>query len=260
MEIHQISSQIYIMKDCVGSQSVLVVGEEKALVFDTCCGLEKLQSIIFSITHLPLIVLASHGHFDHIGGSYQFDQVYISNKDRSILEKYDEALLNNWLKEMSPTFDQTIDFGFPNWNQLVDINFDEFDLGNLKGNIVALPGHSLGSIGVFFPKLKLLLAGDALAPIMCLNFDNHGTLKQQLDTLYHVAALDFDGFITGHSLMVYSKDVIHQMIYCLENCRDQRFYQYQYPQPPYSTGWFYLDYHEDIPIGLIVENKDDIDL
>ena len=81
------------------------------------------------------------------------------------------------------------------------MDFDEFDLGNLVGKIINLPGHTKGSIGIYFPKLKLILAGDALSPIMCLIFKNHGDRMDQLHTLEYVNSLEFNSLIEKFNLL-----------------------------------------------------------
>lgn len=48
---------------------------------------------------------------------------------------------------------------------------DELDLGGRRLVCVALPGHTVGSVGYLCPGLGVLLSGDAVTPIMCLCFE-----------------------------------------------------------------------------------------
>ena len=66
------------------------------------------------------------------------------------------------------------DYDSNEFRQVKDLDFDRFTLGNIEGIVVEMPGHTRGSVGVYLPELKLLLCGDALTPIMCLFFMNHG--------------------------------------------------------------------------------------
>ena len=59
----------------------LIIGKNKALVLDTGYGISSLKEEIKKITSLPLIVIDSHGHMDHTGGNYEFDEFYIHSAD-----------------------------------------------------------------------------------------------------------------------------------------------------------------------------------
>lgn len=252
----KLTEQLYMFHDRVDCYANLVIGKKKALLFDTTCGLDDLKSAVEEITSLPIIVIASHGHFDHIGGSRQFETVYLSSKDRNILNLYDDVLLNRWMKEMCPDMEGDISFSCKGWKNIKDLNFTQIDLGEVHCDIVSLPGHSKGSVGVFIKEWRLMLSGDALSPIMCLIFQNHDTKEVQLETLHYVASLDFDYYLTSHSDKLMPKQLIDRMIHCIENSKGKRHHAYQYPKPPYSKGYFYLDSLEDEPVGLIVEKEE----
>ncbi len=243
----KINDRVYLLKDRFDSYCILIVGSEKALLFDTGCGPDDLKAAVLEITPLPLLVIVSHGHFDHVGGSGQFDKVYISKNDRNIVENYDQNVLREWV--------QAPDLSFNDFRQMTDLDFDSFSLGDIKGEIIPLPGHSAGSVGIFLPKLRLLLSGDALSPIMSMIFANHGTTEEQLQTIARVQALDFDHFITGHSEKLYEKALLTQMADCLTNLGRKRFHKYKYPRPPYNEGYFYVHSFRPYPIGLILSEN-----
>ena len=50
------------------AMAFLIPGEERALLLDTCVGLLNIREVAESLTDLPITVLNSHDHFDHIGG------------------------------------------------------------------------------------------------------------------------------------------------------------------------------------------------
>lgn len=155
---------------------------------------------------------------------------------------------------MCPETKEDISFGSDGWKSIKDLDFDFIDLGNLHGDILSLPGHSEGSIGIYIREWKLLLSGDALTPIMCLIFLNHGSKETQLQMLEMVNRLDFSHYLTSHSDIMYSKSLIQRMIDCIRHSEGKRHYAYQYPKPPYSKGYFYLNSLEEEPVGLIVED------
>ena len=227
--VKKISDRVFVLKDSFDCCASLVIGSKGALLFDTGCGVDDMREAATGLTQLPFIVVASHGHFDHIGGSRFFDEVYMSDKDMCIIDGREH---------------------------IRPLTASRILLGDIEGEIIPLPGHSKGSVGVLFPELRLLLGGDALEPVMSLIFRNHGDRFEQRDTLTKVMDLEFDSFLTSHSDKLFSKSIIPGMIRCIDNCEDKRFHQYRYPKPPYSEGWIYVDSVEDEPVGLIISDEE----
>jgi Metallo-beta-lactamase superfamily len=55
--------------------SYLIVGTGRALMFDTGIGLVPIRPVVEQLTRLPVEVLNSHTHFDHVGGNAEFDRI-----------------------------------------------------------------------------------------------------------------------------------------------------------------------------------------
>ena len=54
----------------------LIVGEKQALLFDTGMGINGLKKVIAQLTKLPIILLNSHTHNDHVGDNWEFSTIY----------------------------------------------------------------------------------------------------------------------------------------------------------------------------------------
>lgn len=265
MEVVKVMEQLYVLRDVGGCCANLVVGKERALLFDTCCGVEDLRAAVEEITKLPLLVIASHGHFDHVGGSGQFKEVYLGEEDFRILERYDAATPEGWRRDIAESAAQKgerlrllADAPEPSreWKGIRPLTFTEFDLGEMPCQVVPLPGHSAGSAGVLIKPLSLLLSGDALTPVMCMNFFGHMPQEVQLDTLLRVKELGFSRYLTSHHDVLFEKSMVDRLIGCMERSRDGRFHRYQYPYPPYAKGAIYVDSLEGEPVALILEEGD----
>src|SRR5271165_1537197 len=61
--------------------SYLILGKDKALLFDTGMGISDIHRVVTELTKLPVIVLNSHTHNDHVGGNWQFDTIYSMDTD-----------------------------------------------------------------------------------------------------------------------------------------------------------------------------------
>jgi len=77
-EVYRVSEGVFAFVEPRQFQeaiSYLILGSERALMFDTGMGLFPLRVVAERLTALPVDVLNSHTHFDHVGGNAEFDRV-----------------------------------------------------------------------------------------------------------------------------------------------------------------------------------------
>ena len=55
--------------------SYLIVGSRSAVLFDTGIGVVPIRPVAEELTRLPITVINSHSHYDHVGGNAEFDRV-----------------------------------------------------------------------------------------------------------------------------------------------------------------------------------------
>lgn len=206
------NDNLYQIKDSLGVLSTLVIGEKKALLLDTCYGIGNLKEEVEKITKLPLIVVNSHGHMDHCSGNYQFDNVYINSKDVKLCREHNDVNMkqNNIerakkLNVLPENFD--IDkYLISGCGKLNEINVGtKINLGNLIINVVAMEGHTQGSIGLYIKNWKLLLVSDAACPFVWLFFDESTSVSTYIKMLERTLKLDFDNFLVGHGAKMYER-------------------------------------------------------
>ena len=53
----------------------LLCGTEKAVFIDTGLGVGNIREIVDSLTSLPVTVMTTHVHWDHIGGHRYFEKI-----------------------------------------------------------------------------------------------------------------------------------------------------------------------------------------
>jgi glyoxylase-like metal-dependent hydrolase (beta-lactamase superfamily II) len=149
----------------------LMVGKKRALEFDTGMGISDIKKVIGELTKLPVIVLNSHTHDDHVGGNWQFDTVY--GMDTDFTRKNAQGSREDAQAEIAP--DQicgTLPKGFDSktyatkpWKTTAYIHDgEEFDLGGRTIEIVATPGHTPDAISLIDRARGLLFTGDTYYP------------------------------------------------------------------------------------------------
>lgn len=84
----EIAPKVYMINEFNVADCYLLVGTERALLIDMGVGLGNLRAFVQRLTGgLPLDVVATHGHVDHIGGRGQFPRVFVQAEDVGIVGK-----------------------------------------------------------------------------------------------------------------------------------------------------------------------------
>jgi len=65
-----------------GVHSYLILGEDRAGLIDSGCGIVDLAAAVRDLTDLPLTLLNTHAHWDHAGANYQFEERRIHRRER----------------------------------------------------------------------------------------------------------------------------------------------------------------------------------
>lgn len=217
--IYPINNHIYQIKDPMGVLTTLVVGQKQALLVDTAYGIGDLKSLVTSLTSLPLIVINSHGHMDHSGGNYQFDEVLINEKDFELcqahnsLEKRNENIETAIKNNILPFNFEINSYLTQRAGNLKILNTKIFDLGGLTIKIVNLQGHTKGSIGFLLVEDNLLITTDAICPWVWLFLEESTSVKVYIETLKYALTLPFTDFLLGHgSGQVMPKKIINEYL------------------------------------------------
>lgn len=137
----------------------LIVGGERALLFDTGPGLRDITPVVASLTDRPVMALLSHLHFDHTGNFHRFADTALA--DLPILRACEKDGLFHAPEEMflgSYENMRWVPMPIRHWWPLGH----RIDLGGRTLDIIATPGHSPESISLLDRDLGILLAADFL--------------------------------------------------------------------------------------------------
>ena len=138
---YQINDHIYQLKDPMGVLTTLIIGNEKALLIDTAYGIGNLKKEIENLTTLPLIVINSHGHMDHSGGNFQFDEVFIDKRDLEL------CILHNNFKKRNDNIETATK------NNILPDNFEE----NINKLLIQPNSETLNTLNNMVEKLRKIL-------------------------------------------------------------------------------------------------------
>ena len=146
-----------------------VRGRDRDLLFDSGLGHVSLRRHVPLVTERPLIAVASHTHFDHIGCHHEFPDRAVHSAEAEILSnpKNDLTLADRYatdemfIRQPEGWDADTYKIEPAPAGRLLQ-HGDIVDLGNRAFEVVHTPGHSPGGIGLFEAKTGIFLSGDII--------------------------------------------------------------------------------------------------
>lgn len=192
VKITQLNDHIWLMDDNHEATGYLVVGSRKALVIDTMNGHEDIHAIVRTITPLPILVVNTHGHCDHIYGNIDFDRAFINPADLPLATQHCSF----------PDFKAACAKGGYSMPPFLPIKGgDRINLGGLTLDIFDLPGHTPGSILLLLREDRILFTGDAINHHLWLQLDESLPLQECLNNLDALSYLEYhaDKILHGHA-------------------------------------------------------------
>ena len=149
----------------------LIVGRKQALLFDTGMGISDIRRLTAELTKLPIIVLNSHTHDDHVGDNWQFTTVYGMDTDftrKNALGSRDDAQAEITPDQICGTLPKGFDpknYATKPWTITAYIHDgSRFDLGGRTIEVIATPGHTPDAISLIDRANGLLFTGDTYYP------------------------------------------------------------------------------------------------
>jgi glyoxylase-like metal-dependent hydrolase (beta-lactamase superfamily II) len=202
-----------------------VPGRDADLLVDTGLGVASLLAYAQDLfAGRRVIAVATHYHFDHVGGLHEFDERVIHSSEAAIIE--DPARVGGWLRfdrdpDAGPLdveeagyvlpadgellvalpaagFDRDAFSVVPCSATLTVDDGDVIDLGDRAFEVLHLPGHSPGSIGLWDDGAGVLFSGDAVYDGPLLDSNANSDIVAYCDTMRRLAALPVQVVHGGH--------------------------------------------------------------
>lgn len=162
-----------------------VRGRDRDLVIDTGMGIANLYEASQHLFDKALSAVATHTHLDHVGSLHEFDDRIVHSLEAETLTRPSDnfsmlrdehspemiASLERAGYEVGPTYITALPHAAFNLSEFrcpaapatrLVSEGDVIDLGDRVLEILHLPGHSPGSIGLWEERTGILFSGDAL--------------------------------------------------------------------------------------------------
>ena len=189
VNVKEINPHVFLLDESGESTGYLVVGKEKAVVIDTMNGEEDLQALVRTITQLPVMVINTHGHCDHVTGNAYFEEAWIHPDDLELAKTH-------------MNFDGIVEFYKEKGLKILPFHFVQdgeiIDLGGCSLEVISLPGHTHGGILLLLKEDRILFTGDSInrhlwmqledslpMEVFAENLDKIMYLKDEADIILH---------------------------------------------------------------------------
>lgn len=183
----------YLIGEPMHVNSYLIVGSERAVLFDTGVGVENIRTTVETLTDKPVLAVNSHHHFDHVGGNEYFDDLAIHRLGAELVQRGPtrSQLLNYWagfadyfaeyqvframdaalfqvlapemqMRSLPKHFDVTAPRFTPSIPTRLLEDGEMLNLGDRQLEVLHTPGHSVDSICLFEKASQTLFTGDTI--------------------------------------------------------------------------------------------------
>jgi glyoxylase-like metal-dependent hydrolase (beta-lactamase superfamily II) len=155
-----------------GVTSFLIAGSGRAVLFDSGLGVASIGDVVRRLTSLPVTVLNSHTHFDHVGGNREFadvrnlDDPYSAASARGEVADAVRSYASGTLAEDRvcgplPAGVTSRVYEMPTWQVSAQVRDGEvLDLGGRRLEVLRTPGHTPDSLSLIDRANGLLFTGD----------------------------------------------------------------------------------------------------
>lgn len=206
--------------------SYLLIGETHALLIDTGLGIGNIKAEVHSLTDLPVKVVTTHVHWDHIGGHRFFNDISVHEGDAEWLKNGlaipIDMIRNSVVQEpfnakLPEEFDinkYTVYTGKPT---KILIDNDIIDIGSRKIKVLHTPGHSPGHICLLEEDKGYLFTGDLIYLGTLYAFypsTNPALFKQSVDRISRLN--NIKKILPSHNDLNVSTDIIQKVKYAFE--------------------------------------------
>ncbi len=183
----------------------LLCGTDNAVLIDTGLGVSDIKKVVTDLTLLPVTVVTTHVHWDHIGGHKYFDNIAVHEAEREWLSDQFpiplQAVKHNLICKPCEFPKEFVIDDYQLYRGTPDIVFrdgDSFDLGNRQLTVIHTPGHSPGHCCFYEADRQYLYSGDLIYKGCLDAFYPTTNPKQFCQSVRKIRALKIKRILPAH--------------------------------------------------------------
>jgi len=208
--------------------SFLMLGDKRAVLFDTGLGIGDIKKVVQALTPLPITVLNSHTHNDHVGDNWQFDEIYgmdtdftRTNAKGSAADAQDELAPGSVCGQLPAGFDAKSYATRPFKITHLIHDGDTIDLGGRVLQIISTPGHTPDEICLLDQKNGLLFTGDNFYTGPIWLYRTETDLDAYVQSITRIAALapQLHLLLPSHNVPVADPSQLPKLLTAIEKVR-----------------------------------------
>lgn len=206
--------------------SYLILGEKRGLLFDTGMGISDIRKVAEGLTPLPVSVMNSHTHNDHVGDNWRFNDIYgmdtaftRENAKGSRADAQEEVAPDAICGSLPAGFDEkayvTRPFHITHWIH----GGESIDLGGRVLQVIPTPGHTPDSISLWDSANRLLFTGDMYYPGPIFLYRPETDLNAYVASIRKMDALGAKLLLPAHNVPVADPADLPRVIAAMQQAR-----------------------------------------
>lgn len=223
--------------------SYLITGSRKAVLFDTGMGISNIKAVAKELTKLPISVVNSHTHNDHVGDNWRFSDIY--GMDTAFTRKNARGSRADAQAELAPGelcgalpsgFDRksyrTRAFHISHWLH----DGEKISLGGRVLQVIDTPGHTPDSISLLDEKNGLLFTGDMYYPGLIYLYRPETDLDAYVSSIRKMAGLAprLQLLLPAHNVPVANPRDLDRVLKAMKQVRSGKV-----KPVPHGKSWVY---------------------
>lgn len=228
----KISEDTYVISEYRHQEEThvyLLIGSKQDLLIDTGLGIMNIADIVLSLSKHPIIVCATHVHWDHIGSHASFQNIAVHEQEASWLEEsfplplpFVKQQLLKGLTESPLSFhidSYQIYKGKP--SQILH-DQDIIYLGNREITVFHTPGHSPGHMCFYERSRAILYTGDLIYQgCLYVNYPSTDPYAY-LQSLQRLSTLPIHTLFPAHHQLYISSNLLSNIYDAFQSLADQK--------------------------------------